>query len=53
MINLINKGVWHWLPCPLSGSASFAVVLEKDTHKDDLLIKDFKKAEGLTIKLEL
>jgi ureidoglycolate lyase len=49
----INKGVWHWLPYPLSGSASFAVILEKDTHKDDLLIKDFKVAEGLTIKLEL
>ena len=40
----INKGVWHWLPYPLSGSASFTIVLEKDTHKDDLLIKDFKEA---------
>ena len=49
----IKKGVWHWIPFPLSKSASFALILKKESHKDDLLIKDFKKTEGLTIELEL
>jgi ureidoglycolate lyase len=49
----LNKGVWHWIPFPISKSTSFAIILKKDSHKNDLLIKDFKEAEGITFELEL
>jgi ureidoglycolate lyase len=49
----INKGVWHWLPFPISESTTFVAILEKNTHKDDLLIRDFKKEQDLSFELVL
>lgn len=49
----MDKGVWHWIPFPLSETATFVAIIEKNAHNDDLLIKDFKKEQGLVMELEL
>lgn len=39
---VMKKGTWHWPPFPITERATFAVILEKDTLKGDLDIKDVK-----------
>jgi ureidoglycolate lyase len=49
----LKVGAWHWLPYPISETASFVVVFEKDTHKKDLEIIDLKKDYNVSLKLTL
>jgi len=49
----LKIGAWHWLPYPISQKASFVVVFEKDTHKEDIEIIDLKKDHGISLKLVL
>lgn len=47
----IKKGVWHWLPYPLSEKASFVIILARETHINDMKVVDLKKEYGLEIRL--
>jgi ureidoglycolate hydrolase len=49
----LKIGAWHWIPYPISESASFVVVFEKDTHLEDLEIIDLKKDFNVSYKLIL
>jgi len=49
----LKKGAWHWIPFPISEKASFIIVFEKETHKNDLEIIDLKKNYNLSVKLIL
>lgn len=46
----VKKGVWHWLPFPITEKASFILVIEKETHIKDLEIIDLKKNYNLSVK---
>ncbi len=49
----LKKGVWHWIPFPISDKASFIIVFEKETHKEDCEIVDLKEKYNLSVKLIL
>jgi ureidoglycolate hydrolase len=49
----LKVGVWHWVPYPISESANFVVVFEKDTHLEDLEIIDLKKDYNVSLKFIL
>lgn len=49
----IKKGVWHWLPYPLSEKVYLVVILAKETHNNDLQIVDLREKYNLSIKLNL
>jgi ureidoglycolate hydrolase len=47
----IKKGVWHWLPFPISQRALFAVIFEKNTHINDIQVLDLIKKHDIELKL--
>jgi ureidoglycolate hydrolase len=49
----LKVGAWHWIPYPISESASFVVVFEKDTHVEDLEIVDLKKDYNVSLQFIL
>ena len=49
----LKKGAWHWLPYPVSQTAGFVIVFEKETHMEDLEIIDLKKDYDISLKLVL
>lgn len=49
---ILEKGVWHWPPFPITETASYLVMFRKGTVEDDLDIKDLA-AKGVTIRLTL
>jgi len=50
---LLNKGVWHWAPYPLSESSSFIVIVRSETIEKDLDIKSLKESFEVCFKLSL
>jgi ureidoglycolate lyase len=47
----IKKGVWHWLPFPISQRALFAVIFEKNTHINDIQVLDLIEKYDVELKL--
>lgn len=39
---VFKKGVWHWVPFPVTERATFAVILGANTIKEDLDIREIK-----------
>jgi len=39
---VFKKGVWHWVPFPITERATFAVILGAETIKKDLDIREIK-----------
>ncbi|MDW8021361.1 MAG: ureidoglycolate lyase [Nitrososphaerota archaeon] len=39
---VFKKGVWHWVPFPVTEKATFAVILSAETIKEDLDIREIK-----------
>jgi len=39
---VFKKGVWHWVPYPITETATFAVILGADTIEKDLDIREIK-----------
>jgi len=50
---IVNKGVWHWAPFPITKQASFLLLLRKGTVETDLTIKDIYKETGIKMTLEI
>jgi ureidoglycolate lyase len=46
---IMKKGTWHWAPFPLSETATFTIILRKDTVKDDLYIKDLSETVDIIL----
>lgn len=38
---LLDEGVWHWVPFPLTEKATFALLLKKETVDEDIEIVEF------------
>lgn len=38
---LLDEGVWHWVPFPLTEEATFALLLKKETVDEDIEIVEF------------
>jgi ureidoglycolate lyase len=47
----IKKGVWHWLPFPISQRTLFAVIFEKNTHINDIQVLDLTEKYNIELKL--
>jgi len=45
---VFKKGVWHWVPYPITESATFAVILGADTVERDLDIREVKPPIRIT-----
>jgi ureidoglycolate hydrolase len=46
---VLRKGVWHWAPYPVSETASFVLVLKRNTGKEDMEIKDLSTKVRIVI----
>jgi len=40
---LIDKGIWHWAPLPLTGDIKFLISFVNDTPANDVLIKELEE----------
>jgi ureidoglycolate hydrolase len=48
---IMNQGVWHWAPFPISDSSSFIVIVKSETIEKDLFIKNLEESFNVRFKL--
>lgn len=49
---MLNEGVWHWAPFPLTSTATFIVMFKEHTPKTDLKVRDLSEY-GIEATLQL
>lgn len=49
---ILDPGVWHWLPYPLSPEAAVLVVFKEGTPDHDFTLCDLQATQGVTLTME-